>query len=215
MSISFYGKRSEHLEEMERKGVHVHEAKPIMYVPYGILASLIVIIGLVARPFEDFLHHKFEPYLAKVVEAHAHNGHATATAPVSPELMTLTVSGIMLLLGGYSAYRLYIRREPSPKELLERYGSLRALHTFLWNRWLINPFYYKLFVDGTLRLKDSAFNVVETKGIDRGLNVGVPRVAASIYDKLRKMQTGVLSYNMLYVVIAFLVVVLILLLGGF
>ena len=66
----------------------------------------------------------------------------------------------------------------------------------------------------TVWLGREMFGSVETKGIDQGLNVGVPRAAEGLYHHVKKIQTGVLSYNLLYIMLALLVLILIFVLGG-
>jgi hypothetical protein len=149
-------------------------------------------------------------------------------------------------------------------------GLLKKVHTFLWNRWYINSFYYLVFVDGVISLGRGMYNGLEklvfdkitpvvsglsislgnrlfrslemlvfdkitpvvsglsislgnrlfrnleTDVIDEGLNVGVPKAATSLYHHVKKLQTGVLSYNIVYMVLMFLVlfVMFILMFGG-
>ena len=66
----------------------------------------------------------------------------------------------------------------------------------------------------TVWLGREMFGSVETKGIDQGLNVGVPRAAEGLYHRVKKIQTGVLSYNILYIILALLVLIAIFMLGG-
>jgi len=52
------------------------------------------------------------------------------------------------------------------------------------------------------------FNDLETNVFDRGLNEGIPAAATGLYHHIKKLQTGVLSYNIIYIVIVFLVLIL-------
>jgi NADH-quinone oxidoreductase subunit L len=52
------------------------------------------------------------------------------------------------------------------------------------------------------------FDDLETDVIDRGLNDGIPAAATGLYHHVKKLQTGVLSYNIIYIVIIFLVLIL-------
>jgi NADH-quinone oxidoreductase subunit L len=61
-----------------------------------------------------------------------------------------------------------------------------------------------LFVEGSKAL----FTDLESNVIDEGLNVGVPTAATGLYNRVKKLQTGVLSYNIIYMVIIFLVLIL-------
>jgi NADH-quinone oxidoreductase subunit L len=62
----------------------------------------------------------------------------------------------------------------------------------------------KVFVEGSKAL----FADLETEVIDEGLNVGIPAAATGLYHRVKKLQTGVLSYNIIYMIIIFLVLIL-------
>jgi NADH-quinone oxidoreductase subunit L len=59
-----------------------------------------------------------------------------------------------------------------------------------------------------IRGGEALFNDLETDVIDRGLNEGIPAAATGLYHHVKKLQTGVLSYNVIYMVILFLVLIL-------
>jgi NADH-quinone oxidoreductase subunit L len=61
-----------------------------------------------------------------------------------------------------------------------------------------------LFVEGS----KSLFKDLETDIIDQGLNYGIPAIATGLHNRVKKLQTGVLSYNIIYMVIVFLVIIL-------
>ena len=81
----------------------------------------------------------------------------------------------MLVIGIVPAYYIYIKRKIDPAELVSKNVVLRALYTFLYNRWYINPFYYKVFLNGT-----QAFS-----------------------QRFRKLQTGILNVNVILMLIGF------------
>jgi NADH-quinone oxidoreductase subunit L len=60
----------------------------------------------------------------------------------------------------------------------------------------------------------AVFGSLETEGIDRGLNVGIPAAATGLYHRLKRIQTGVLSYNILYIVFTLVVLILIFMVWG-
>jgi NADH-quinone oxidoreductase subunit L len=146
------------------------------------------------------------------------------------------VSGAMLLLGIASGWYFYLSHKVDSWAWVQASGFRKGIHKFLWNRWYINPLYYLVFVDGviilgrglystlekvifdkitpvvsgtTISLGGALFKNVEQDVIDKGLNEGIPNVAVSLWDHVRKLQTGVLSYNLAY--IGFILLVLILL----
>ncbi len=60
------------------------------------------------------------------------------------------------------------------------------------------------FVEGGKTL----FKDLETDIIDHGLNDGIPAAATSLYNCVKKLQSGVLSYNIIYMVFVFLILIL-------
>jgi hypothetical protein len=69
---------------------------------------------------------------------------------------------------------------------------------------LINVGLVNVFVEGGRIL----FEDLETDVIDGGLNNGVPAAMMRIHNHVKKLQTGVLSYNIIYMVIIFIVLIL-------
>src|SRR5215204_3978015 len=65
IGMAFFGKKSRHVEEMEHKGHHIHDAGPKMWVPYGILAVASIALGVVGFVFEADLEHILGEYLAE------------------------------------------------------------------------------------------------------------------------------------------------------
>src|SRR5215218_572762 len=65
LGMTFFGKKSRHIEEMEHRGHHVHDAGPRMWVPYGILAIASIAIGVIGFVFEADLHQLLGGYLAE------------------------------------------------------------------------------------------------------------------------------------------------------
>jgi NADH-quinone oxidoreductase subunit L len=51
---------------------------------------------------------------------------------------------------------------------------------------------------------EALFKDLETEVIDKGLNEGIPAAATGLYHHVKKLQTGVLSYNVIYIILVFL-----------
>jgi NADH-quinone oxidoreductase subunit L len=145
------------------------------------------------------------------------------------------LSGAMLLIGIASGWYFYLSGKVDAWAWVQASGLRKSIHKFLWNRWYLNPLYYLVFVDGviilgkglystlekvffdkitpvvsgtTISLGGALFKNVEQDVIDKGLNEGVPNAAVSLWDHVRKLQTGVLSYNLAYIGIVLLVLIL-------
>jgi NADH-quinone oxidoreductase subunit L len=125
----------------------------------------------------------------------------TATAESSNTLILQVAvaagSTLMILLGLLPSYRLYISQKASAEGVISKNSILKSVHGFLWNRWYMEAFYNKVFVDGALAAKDLAVRFIE-KPLDLTLNVGIPRGFAGLHRSLKKVQTGILSVNMLF-----------------
>jgi NADH-quinone oxidoreductase subunit L len=198
IGLAFFGPESKHIKELEHEGHEVHEAPKVMWIPLAILAVFTVFFG--------FLGPLFDAYI-------------TGTAPVSlldwlVEIFTsptFALTLIIIAVGFIPAFFLYIRRSVSAEKIVKRNGVLSGLHKFFFSRWYINAFYYKVFVNGFLSLCGKIRSTVE-KGIDR-FNFVSARGFGRISDRLRKIHTGILTVNLIYIVGGVLLFVVVLLLA--
>ncbi|RLG92076.1 NADH-quinone oxidoreductase subunit L, partial [Candidatus Bathyarchaeota archaeon] len=173
------------------------EANLLMLIPYGLLAALTVILGLMGPWIGDFLKGTFRRYYAEhyglaFSDAVSRSIHGDMTSIVIP-----AASILMIAIGFVPAHKLYVSRRLKPEEILRRHVFLHKLHGFLWNRWYIDPFYNRVLVRGMLRLRRPLVKFIEDP-IDFTFNIGVPKLFIFSSRNLRKFQTGVLSINMLY-----------------
>jgi NADH-quinone oxidoreductase subunit L len=222
---------------------HIHEAPWIMWVPYAILVMMVIAVGLLGlvglfnpklSP-EVFIEHQLEGMLHHMgVEVHP------AEVEVSTKLIAAMISAAMLLIGGVAGWIFYLARRVDPWALVSGSPLLRGIHTFLWNRWYMNPTYYAIFVDGLLSLKEVLYRGLEKavfdrlsplasraftaigglmfRGVERGIieggiNEGVPSAFTALYHRVKRIQTGILNYNILYIGLTFLILTLIILLS--
>jgi NADH-quinone oxidoreductase subunit L len=120
----------------------------------------------------------------------------------------------MIIVGALPAYRLYISHKSDPEAIIGKNRGLKAVYKFLWNRWYIDAFYNKVFVNATLAIRAPLKKYIEGP-LDWAMNRGVPEAFTRLSRALKKVQTGKLRVNMLYL-LAFLALVLVLLwLGGY
>ncbi len=82
----------------------------------------------------------------------------------------------------------------------------KVLHVFETKVFdpVINIGLVNVFVEGGRML----FKDLETDIIDEGLNNGVPAAMTGLHNRVKKLQSGVLSYNIIYMVVIFLVLIL-------
>ena len=68
--------------------------------------------------------------------------------------------------------------------------------------------------DAALSLSEWLFQVFEVGGMAGIINKGIPHIFTSLYNRVKKVQTGILSYNILYVMILLVLLMLLLTLRG-
>jgi NADH-quinone oxidoreductase subunit L len=233
IGLIFYGPPSEHIKKLEEEGHHVHEASPVMWVPYLILAVATVVIGVAGPYVESYFTQALAITLTPVVGTGAPVGSA---AEEQATLIATSGSLVMLAIGGFLGYMIYISRRLKPESLVGERGFARSVYDFLWNRWYINPVYYKVFVNGTLEVASSTRSWIELgffdkisgavaqfslnlssrgQGVDLGvidatIN-GIASVGRGFSSALRRIETGVpQEYVMVFALGLFALVVAVL-----
>lgn len=207
LGMVFLGKKSRHLVELEHRGRSVHEASGTMWAPSLMLAVVTLFMGFIGPLFEEGLH-KFFHHSVPYVE----NGFSSVSA-ASTNLLSIVplVSIVMLALGGLPGYYLYIAQKWDPAKIVNKRWALRGIYRFLWNRWYLNPLYYRTFIYGTLRLSRTVFRWFE-EGVMEKINYVVADLATLAYSRVRRLQTGLLYYNLVFVFIGFIALLVIALL---
>ncbi len=203
IAIIFIWPESEYLKERERKGEHVHEAPPVMWVPLAVLATVSVIGGLFAPTFQVFMFKGWE-------EIEVHVGIEIFLKTVASPTIFMTLGAFAL--GGIPAYYFYLGRKIDPGEFLEKHGFFRAVHSFFYNRWYINDFYTKVIVGGFIKLSNGIYKFFEQAVIDR-FNYALAWVMRGFTQIFRKSHTGDLNYNMIAVALGVIAILLLLFLG--
>ena len=210
MGMVFGRKKSKHVEKLEHEAGSIKEVSPVMWVPMGVAALATVVIGVLA----PFIIIGFHDFFSSILHQSVFYGgfiDVLRKAFLSPSFV---ITCVALAIGGYPAYRLYITRQADPVKLIEEHPFLRKIHKFLWNGCYIDAFYHKI-ADGTKELCRVVCKRVEV-GVFDAFNYFVAECIEKFYQGFRKMQTGVLSWNMILVMLgATLLLILMLLFGWF
>lgn len=212
MGMIFHGSDGGHSshENKPHGNEHHGEASFIMLLPYGILAIITVFIGIVGPWMKELLSELF-------VESFNHLGLLSEKAlhhsTIEVELTSIVISISMILLGGLPAYRAYIAYKLDVVSIINKYPIIKSLQKFLWNRWYMDSFFHKLFVNPILASREPTAKYLENS-MDFALNVGVPRMFSSINAGVRRLQTGVLSINIIYIISLILALIVIMVILG-
>ncbi|MCD6381279.1 MAG: NADH-quinone oxidoreductase subunit L [Candidatus Odinarchaeota archaeon] len=185
IGMTFHGSESERVLEVKEEG-KLSEAPTVMTIPLIILASITLIAGFVEPIFSNFIFKTWEHPLELTYGE-------MLNEVLSPTLL-LTISAIAL--GFVPSYMMYIRREWSPEKILERSPILAKLWDFLWNGWYIDAFYNVVLVDGFINLSKALYTYIERYVFDN-VNVILNMGSDILSEKIRKLQTGDLNYNIL------------------
>ncbi|MEM0217470.1 MAG: NADH-quinone oxidoreductase subunit L [Candidatus Nezhaarchaeales archaeon] len=214
MGLTFHGEKSHRIVELEAEGHKIEEASPVMYVPYAILAVASLGIGVVGWWMEEALRHALSsmtPYAA------LHSLVPSVQAEVetvSPQIITLPLAIVMLIVGAIPAYFMYVSRKVNPSAIVARSLLLRTLHTFFFKRWFINKMYYNAFAYPLMSASRGLYRWIEVGGFDRAL-AGFASGVVGFASQFRKLQTGFLNYNIIGILMGLIIIALMLLkLGG-
>ena len=213
LGVVFHGPESPSLSQVTQAGGDVNDGEGSMRVASGALAAAIVIAGLGGLYLKEALHHGFAAGLAEEVAAATAASSAVADETASHGLVSV-LSLLFLAAGALPAYYVYVARKASPQALLDTYAPLRSIHRFFWNRWAIDAFYRRVFVDGTMRLAGFVADDLEDHW-DRLVHRRLPRLFTDRTQRLvhrLRTETEELVYNVSYVLVLF-VLLLILFLG--
>ncbi len=160
------------------KEVHGHEPSVLMWAPYLVLGIASIGLGLAWYPFIEYM-------LAEGIGVHV---------KLNVALMVIGTVSAIVGAGLGSVYLLGFK----PWELIEANSFLRALHSFLYDRWYINALIYRLIVYPGHGLAHGIKATIEY-AIDTGYHSVVPRLMVSIGRIVRSIQVGdVRSYLWLY-----------------
>ena len=160
LGLIFYG------ESHEEHGHEPHEVGPLGWVPYAILGTMTVVIGLLAPLLN------IEGALQSAATTYLHSLYPSAVLPAVPEAFSFDVESASLalafaLVGVGLAYVFYIARRVNPASIVGQTGVMHGLYRFLENRWYLNAIYYRVFVDPVISVSRWLLAGFELRGLER------------------------------------------------
>jgi NADH-quinone oxidoreductase subunit L len=165
LGITLGGKPSEHVEDLMESGKHPHEAGLAMLIPYLLLAVGSLGLGLAyplySGPLTAYVASTFSSTVYKFPAA-------ISSASGLTDLLLLSVSTVVAIVGGAIAYLLYFRKNYVFKT------DMNPIQRFLYKRWYLDAIYYKVFVSGLLAASRGLYTYVE-QGIWNKLNNTIGR----------------------------------------
>jgi NADH-quinone oxidoreductase subunit L len=230
VGLTFFGKPSKNISELESNGHRIHEVNRIMWMPFAILAVASIAIGVVGFAFEGQIHSLFATYLSqsfgivgdKVISSSSSPVNSQSTSTVSTTDSDEKNRGFLNLnpiaalssvgafgIGGYLGYVFYIQRKSNPEIIKENVVS-RALWQFLYNRWYLNALWYWIGVVVQLALYRRIYKYFEGR-IMNGINPAFQYSMIFMSKVVKVTQTGNMQ-TYLYVFSAGIIVIAMLLL---
>lgn len=147
---------------------HGHEPGPLMLAPYFSLGFASAALGiawpLVSPHVEEVLHHT----IGATTSGEAHASAAIPGAVEAALVLALTSFSVTLYAYGWAGVRPYQRVSASK--------ILSSLHSFLYDRWLVNGIYYRTIVSGVRRLSTTLYSYFDTAVIDKLYHTVIPRL---------------------------------------
>ena len=198
IGMAFFGKKSRHIEEMEHKGHHIHDAGARMWVPYGILAIASIAIGVIGFAFEAQIHHLLGEYLADSFGIPVQEESVEASIQIAPEgdrtwfglnPIAAIASVGAFAIGGALGYLFYIGRKIDP-QVISRSVVTRAIWKFLYNRWYLNTALYWGAVIGPLAIYRFIWRYFESTIVD-GINPALQQSMTYMSRVVKAGQSGI------------------------
>ncbi|MGD1837956.1 MAG: NADH-quinone oxidoreductase subunit L [Nitrososphaeraceae archaeon] len=210
IGMVFFGNKSKYIEELETKQKHIHEASPIMWIPFAILSVGTIIIGTVGFLFEAEIHHILSTYLASSFDivSSDHNGGIVSEGLSAINPVAVISSVIAFGIGAGLGILFYVIRKSDP-EIISKNTILKQIWKFLYDRWYLNALDYWAFAKIPLWIYDKIWRYFE-KIIIQGINPVFQYLMIGSSKLVKLTQTGV-TQTYLFVFAAGLFVMLIML----
>lgn len=162
---------------------HIHEAPKSMTVPMIILGVLSVIGGYIGVPHalggSNIISNFLEPSVA-------HTSHHAEHHSLSMEYMCMGASTIIVFIGIFLAYYMYVLKRDLPTLLANRF---KLIYNLLFNKWYVDELYSVLAVRPLYNLSIFFWRGVDVLLIDGAVN-GVAYLVNRSGGWLRALQVG-------------------------
>jgi NADH-quinone oxidoreductase subunit L len=216
--MAFFGKKSKHIEEMEHRGHHIHEAGPRMWVPYAILAVASIAIGVIGFAFEAQIHHLLGEYLSEAFGIRTIEQQSGASPiQIAPEgdktwfglnPVAAIASVGAFAIGGALGYLFYIGRKIDP-QIISRSIATRAVWKFLFNRWYLNSALYWGAVIGPLAIYRFIWRYFESTIVD-GINPAFQQSMSYMSAVVKAGQSGITQTYIFVFAVGIMIIVMLL-----
>jgi len=181
----------------------------VMWVPYALLAAATVGFGVSGFYLKDWFEKTAHEYIVSLIGTLG-EGFTPKGLPMNEAtLITIASSLVMLIIGALPAYYIYVKRARDPSKAAAEGTALGGLWKFLNNRWYVNRFYYTVFVYPFIGVSGWILRNVELQVIDR-FNYALASAAAWFSNTFRRTHTGILTYNVVGMVIGFTILLILL-----
>lgn len=231
--LVFFGK-----ERFDPNEIHPHESPRVMTAPLVVLAIAAAFAGFVGfppekGPFHDLIEpvfshesasaeHTEEAALYAVSDGGANVVSSSQEEPAAEEehaeehhisnttTWTFGIISTLVALSGIGlAYSFYISGRISPVETAAKY---QGLYQFLYNRWRIDELYDRIFVKPASALAMFLWTVIDVRVIDGTVNE-VAGETLNLSQRLRRVQTGLVSNYALAIALGTVVILGVYLVG--
>src|SRR5919112_1588872 len=222
IGMSFFGKESKHLKEIEQSGHHLHEVNATLWVPFAILAIATISIGVVGFVFEAEIHSLLGGYLLDSFgigeEEHNIEG-SNSEIQILPQgektFFGLNPIAAIASIGAFTigavlGFIFYIARKADPG-IISRNIVTKAIWKFLYNRWYLNSVLYWGGVIGPLAIYRIIWRYFESVIID-GINPALQYSMTYVSKVVKSGQTGITQTYLFVFGVGIMIVVIMLLL---
>jgi NADH-quinone oxidoreductase subunit L len=191
--------------------VHPHESPWVMLIPLIVLAVPSAVAGLVLGipPDGGMIHTWLDKAFVPLSEAAGVVAHEAAV-PAAMTWAGFVISGLLAIGGIWLAYAMYVTGRISPKAMGARFHDF---YVFFLNKWYIDEFYHEVIVAPLAWLATVLWKWIDAGFID-GIVNGVGWLFGGVSQRLRRVQTGIVSNYALAIALGTVIIVGVYLIWG-